>query len=390
LAFVDQGLASVTNFSAIFVAAVFLSAEDFGYYSIAYTLYLFLLGIVQSFVCQSLVLEDDPRQAVRPAVAKAFAVAVAGALLLLGIGLFVVPRPHDATFIVLGLALPALLVQEVLRTAAMSIHAPVIAIFSDGVWLLGFVFAVAAGHAATGAPGRLDAWQIMTAWSAAGVLALLVAVVLTMRHGIHARRAASRGNNLGRRFVVEYLLTRGTNQLSLALIGVLAGVAATGSLRGSITLFGPVSVVISAIPVVLVPTLKSLGAAKRSLALAGLSMGLVVIVLGLTTVLVLIPPALGEQLLGDTWSEARALMLPVGCQFAAIGVGTVGFTALRMTDPRRTLPIKLVGSAIFLLAFWSGYWWGGITLAAWGLFAGSAIQGTLAWGTYLRRRNIDS
>jgi hypothetical protein len=196
------------------------------------------------------------------------------------------------------------------------------------------------------------------------------ALVRTARHGLHTPQADFGANNLGGRFALEYRPRSERNKLSLILIGVLA--AASSPDR-------------SAAPS------PSSGRWRRHFSDSGCPRSNPMVSWlsptdsRLTTVLLLIPAVLGEELLGDTWSEARELILPVGCQFAAIGLGTVGFTARRMTDPRRTLPIKLVGSAIFagvlvrLLV-------GGIALAAWGLLAGSAIQGTLAWVTYLRRR----
>ena len=81
---------------------------------------------------------------------------------------------------------------------------------------------------------------------------------------------------------------------------------------------------------------------------------------------------------------ARPVLLPLGCQFAAIGIGTVAFTALRLVRPRDTLRVRLVGSAVFLAAFWGGYLVGGVVWAAWGLCLGSTVQCLLAWATYAR------
>jgi hypothetical protein len=370
----------LTNFLAVVIAATNLDAEAFGWFSVCYASYLIILGATQAYFSQVIVLEaESVERAARQAISRCAVVGAVLGIALAGVAFGAVEPAFRSLFLVLALALPALLCQDVFRTVAASLHRPAVAAVSDAVWLLTFL--VLAGLCWL--TDTLGAVQVFGAWAAGGVAGLLAAAAPLRDIAKAADRSESKGTNLGRRFLGEYVVTQGANQASVVALSGLAGVAATGAVRGTTTLFGPIGMIISVIPVLLVPPLRRLDVRRRHRAYAGMCVFLSAVPLALVALL-LTADGLGPVLLGDTWRQARPLVVPVGLQFAAIGVSTVGFTALRLTEPRRTLPLKIAGSAIFLGAFWFGYWLGGVTVAMWGLFMGSTVQGALGWLTYAR------
>lgn len=379
--FLDQGVSSATNFLAVILAASLLDRGAFGYFAMAYTCYLLVLGMVQAYVSQPLILRRGAGDAYgSQAVSDSLVVGAALAAVLAAGGAFLVSSMYQAPFFILSALLPLLMVQDVFRTIGVGVGRAQIALVSDLAWLVTFSSTV--GLAAMRADA-LSAAVVMACWGGGGVVGAVVGAWL-LRDELTwpSLRWPFRRAGLGGRFLMEHLLTQGANQAAVVAIGAVAGPAATGAIRGATTLFGPSGVVISAAPIMLVPPLRALSGNKRRFALAGLSIGFAMVPLSLLMFYLAVPSSVGTALLGSTWEGARPLMTPIGLQFAAIGVGTVGFTALRLAEPRGTLSIKVVGSAVFMVAFWGGYAIGGLEAAAWGLFLGSAVQATLMWVRY--------
>jgi len=97
-----------------------------------------------------------------------------------------------------------------------------------------------------------------------------------------------------------------------------------------------------------------------------------------------IPDTWGERLLGQTWSIAEPLTLPVGLQVMALALSSIGYTALRMSAPTKTLSLRLIGALVQMVFFFGGYQVDGVQGAVWGLAAAAWVQAGLNAASYAR------
>lgn len=382
LSVTDQGLSSATNFLAMILAAREFDPEDFGVFSMAYITYLLIVGASQAFISQPLVIATGEmgglgRRSLRAILVSSFPIA---AVMLMVVTL-IMRGGGQGVFVVLALSLPVLLGQDVLRAIAFGLDRPGVAVASDAAWLAAFLISYLLISAGT---HSLDLWLMMMCWAVGGAVGFVVAYIgcrplMDVEPGVPE---AFRKGYLGHRFFVEFAMTQGASQLSQVLLGGVATPSAVAALRGASTLLGPVGVLISAVPVLMVPTLRRMGTRQRSIALVWLAAALLTAALTLTGVLMAIPESIGTRLLGQTWIFAHPLLLPIGIQYGAIGVSAVGFTALRMLAPRATLRTRVWGSMSELIGFWGGYVLGAVRGCAWGLGVGSSVQAVAVWAVY--------
>ncbi|WP_456695187.1 hypothetical protein [Aeromicrobium sp. P5_D10] len=388
LGVVDQGISSVTNFGVVIVAAVALSPGDFGAFSATFIVAGLLVACAQAIIGQELVLtrETPPVTLARCRDALLFAVCLG-----LGLGLLVFAAAWlfgdlRSSLLVLSATIPLLLVQDTVRYCASLLHSMHIAVIADAAWLgLGAV-GIAGLHLADIDPSPTAFIAIWTvAGSLSGVFAAARFIEPALPRPTLARFRAR--TYLGYRFIWEFLALRASSQTLILILGVLAGLSATGAFRGATTLFGPLTVVVLATTSFGAPVISAVRASRRDTALLLMAGGLLVACLTLTAVLWLLPQGIGERLLGDTWTLARDFVVPIGVQTAFTSISTVAFLALRIVDPRATLSLRLYPAALMVPLFFLGYWIAGTSGAAWAIALTSALQSALALTAYLRRRH---
>jgi O-antigen/teichoic acid export membrane protein len=394
LGIVDQGLSSISNFFIVIAAARLLTAQDFGAFSVAFITYSIIVGGYQAFIGQELVLATGSRHYL---AARAVA-ACRSALLLsipLSVGLVVwglLVAELRGPLIVLGIFLGPLAVHETARFAAALFDSTQLAVLIDAVWVL--LVAVFVAFAAVGSFGRPNATMVALLWAGAGTLSLLpIALFLPLvrrldRH-VEIRRIFER-NYLGHRFFGEFFAVRATSQGLSIVLGGLAGLTATGALRGVSTLFGPLTVLLNAVVAFTIPILRRFEPRTRDRWILALAAGLSFVSALLMVVLLLLPDSVGRLLLGDTWAGAQSLIVPIGVQSIALSVSTVCVIALRMIDPKATLWIRLAGAVVVIVLFFAGFAVGGILGAVWGLCGAAIVQTGLLAGQYARRRHASS
>lgn len=399
----DQGVAALTNIAVLVVAARLSSAADFAVFSIVYMIFTLLLGVQSSYVGQALVLERDaqadpfdpaePESADRPrggevaAACRSAVVFSALAACVLGPGsaaaLAFLPGEVAAGLTALGIVLPMVLVQDVLRYCFSVMRLPHLALAGDLLRLGVAVPALAAQ------PYGADADRLIAVWGVSALPALLLgaALLAPLLRGVRGdpRRYLRRGH-LGRRFVVEFAMGNGSSQLAIVGLGLFASQLAVGALRGATTLFGPMNVLYNSATSFGPPLLRRAGGPRRQVrATAGLALLLAAVAAAWATVLILLPDRLGEEILGDTWAASSGLLPATGSQYAGIALGTCALLTLRVLCPKATLPIQVVFSLLAVGCMLTGYALGGVSGAAWGLCAGSALKATALW---LRVRSV--
>lgn len=100
--------------------------------------------------------------------------------------------------------------------------------------------------------------------------------------------------------------------------------------------------------------------------------------------LLLVPDRLGELVLGDVWSGASELIVPVTLSVAGAGLGTGAAAGLRaLAAARRSLRCQLFASACYVAGGLGGAVAGGTVGSAWGAAAAS-VCGSVVWWLQLR------
>ena len=389
-AIADQGVAALTNIAVVVFVARQSTARDFASFAVVYAVFALLLGAATAYVGQALVLRrGTPAELGRHCrISVVFTLAAAavpgGALALVTgvLGAFGVGGGLSTGLLALGLVLPLLLAQDATRYAFSLLGRPHHALAGDLLRLAVAVPVLAAQPYGAG-PGRTVA-----AWGLSVLPALLLSAVLL---GVATRgagwgagpgelRALLGRRHLGRRFLVEFGVGNAASQLAVVALGLCADPLAVGALRGASTLFGPMNVLFNAATGFGPPLLGRFpGAARQARAAAGAGGALAVVGLAWALALLLLPDRLGREVLGDTWETAARLLPATGSQYAAMAMGTCGLLLLRVLNPRATLPVQVVFSALSVLCLLGGYAVGGVLGAAWGLCLGSAAKAAAAW-----------
>ncbi|MFJ6051189.1 hypothetical protein [Streptomyces sp. NPDC092307] len=374
----DQAASSATNILVLVLAARLSSASGFADFSMVYVTFSVLLGLNMAYVGQSLVLEKGERLGAecRSAVGFTAAASAAVGVLLAAVGL-ALPGATGTAFLSLGLVLPLVLLQDGLRYCFSALRAPERALAADALRLVCVVAALAAQ------PEGASAGRLVLAWGLSALPALGLGLWL-LRPYVRGSRADLRPylrrGHLGQRFVVEFAVGNGSSQLAVLGLGVFATPLAVGALRGATTLFGPLNVLFNSANAFGPPVLGRLGG-KRATVRATAALGLVLATVGAgwATALYLLPDRLGRELLGDTWAGASALLPATGAQYAVMGLGTCALLTLRVLAPKATLSLQVVFSLLSVGLLLGGYAVWGVTGAAWGLAAGSALKALAAW-----------
>jgi O-antigen/teichoic acid export membrane protein len=348
LSVVDQGVASAGNLLLTVVAARALSVEDFGAFSIVFTLGMLAVGVTRALATEPLLVrfsastEDEARAATRSAVGS---VAVLG--LCIG-GLFLVAgwavgSALGRAMTVMSLGCAAVVVQDAWRLAAFTLARPGVALVNDLVWIA-VLLAGLAIHASAGPLGLVGVVVVWSAASAAGALLGALHLRLAPRVG-DAFWWLRRRLDLGGRFCLDYLAAGGVAYVTLLILAAMVGFDGAAAVRGVQTIFGPVNVAFTGAVMVVVPEGARL-LARGDSRFTGLVRTVGVVLTGGATVwlaLALVAPeAVGTALLGESWDDARDLLPLMGIGLVAGGTAGAAFIGLRcLADARRTLATRL-------------------------------------------------
>lgn len=390
----DQGLSSGSNFLIVIAAARLLSVQEFGAFSVVFVAYTIIIGGIQAFIGQELVLAVGGRLYLASrSVAAARTAFLATIPISLALAIWgIVSAELRGPLIALAIALPVLSIHEIIRFAAGLIDSIQLALLIDMVWTVAVVLGLVG--AGLGFFGTANATTVMIIWATSGLVSLIPLVIFVPRiRRLETRISLYRifeKDYLGHRFFGEFFAVRATGQGLTIVLGAMAGVAATGSVRAATTLFGPLNVVLSAAAAFTIPILRRFEPRRRELLTGGLALGLGAISAILMVVLLLLPAEAGQFLLGATWEGTYQLIAPIGAQTIALSISTVAVVALRIVDPRATLAIRVIGAVIVVVTFFVGFAVDGVLGATWGLSAAAIAQAVLLVGKYFQLRGRPS
>ena len=331
---VDQVLSSTSNFVTTVMAARYLDPNAFGAFSLAIVAYTMNLLIVRALCSEAILVrpgdsEDGRRRRGAAAVGSAVWIGVILGAAYVGSGLML-DKTVRGSLIALGVLTPGLLAQDTMRYVSFAHGRPRSAVINDGFWLVSQVTVLFTLM-------RLDLLgpaRLVVAWGVVGILGGVLhmwvdRIVPAFGGGLGWVKA---NKDLSVRYLADMVSGQGASLIASYVLAGVAGVAAVGAIRGALTLFGPVNVVLLGSTMVLVPEGRRIAASspKRLVTMCMAAAGVFTVMAAVVTVTFeFLPASLGSKILGETWGGAHSVMVPIGVAAMAGGVVAGALAGLR-------------------------------------------------------------
>jgi len=382
----DQGVSSLTNLVVGAVVARALGPVEFGAFSLAWVTYSVALNLSRGLATDPLAVRfsgvaiERWRAATAQATTAAFGLGLVAGLVCVVAG-GVMGGPVGGAFMALGLVLPPLLLQDSWRFAFFATGAGHRAFVNDAVWA---VLLVPAMYLAASAE---SVFAYVLAWGVAGALAAVFGYLQTRLRPVRVGAAVAwirHQSDLGVRYMVENVSAGVAAQLRMYGLGVLAGLADVGAVRGGQLLLGPFLAVMMGLSSVAVPeAARMLLRSARRLAVFCLAFSAVQAVVALVwgaALLTLVPERFGAFLLGDVWPAALALVVPTtllvvfGC---FVDGAKAGLRALGAA--RRSLRSQLAYAVLYVGFGLVGAVLDGARGSTWGVAIAALVGAAITW-----------
>lgn len=383
----DQGVSSLTNFAISIYVVHSLGAVQFGAFSLAYVTYGFALSASRGLSTDPLMIRysgvDVPTW--RRAVAQCTGTAVNTGLIIGACVLAaaaVVSGAARASFLALGLTLPALLLQDSWRYSFFALGRGVQAFINDSIWAVllfpALFFLRKTGHA--------DVFWFVSAW---GLTAAIAAAVGPWQARVVPRPSGAwewvtRQRHLGPPYLMEGVSGSVALQLRSYGVGAVLGFGALGAVQASTTLFGPITILFTGISLVAIPEgARVLRRSPRRLPLFCLAITAALSAAGLAWGIILlfaVPRGLGAWLLGPVWRSAYPLLLPQMICVIAGGIGYgAGMGLHALGAARRTLHNAFLWAGLYVIFAVGGAFAGGAEGTVWGAAVAPCVCAVYGW-----------
>lgn len=389
--FLDQGVSSLINFGVGLLVARSVTQTAFGAFSIAFALYIVLLVATRALASEPLLIRHShqPVRHWRRAVAGATGMALllggaAGPAIAL-VGVLVGGLVAEA-LVPLSVALVGLLLQDTLRFAFVARGRPAAALAIDLAWLAMLAPALII---LDGRGGDVLGWSILI-WGATAFVAASAGFVVARTAPSPSKALLwwARHRDIGPRYLAEGLMSLAASQTTVIVVGAISGLGAAGGLRGAQLLLGPMQVLLIGLSIIGIPEgvamLRARGA--RSLVPPALILSAVMCGMALAYGLALtaLPEELGELVLGDTWDQARPLLLLMALAYAGVTAGLGAGIGLRvLADAPRSLRSRATDALAQTTGGIGGAAMGGASGAAVGLAIGGWLGAGATWRQFL-------
>ncbi len=389
---VDQAVSGASNVLIAVLAAQVLGVDAFGLFGIVFTAFVTVQGCLRSLLCEPLLVHPEEAEE-RPGDAI-------GTTLLLGLGaaaLLVVTGAithlwHTElanSFIVLGLCMPLIALQDLGRFLGFTTHRPAFSLWLDMVWLVLMVAAIVL----LAVLDHSSLVSFVAAWAGSGALSgLLVFSRFGLRH-LHVSLKWLRETwSFSWRYLIGFASTQMASLSSSVVVGVAAGADALGAVRGTVLITRPIGLVHLASISAGTAEISRLepGSAQVRRHVRRTTVLTVVASVANMVVLLLLPDSVGYAVLKDVWEPTQALLLPATVQMVLYGAicGTrAGLLGMRAVH--KTVRIDIATTVILTAAICIGVVVGGVVGAYWALVIGQVICNVIWWATYLRHRPED-
>lgn len=347
---VSQVLASGTNFLVLMNLARLQDARSFGWSAVIVALITASVGVTRSVLGTHLALAAHSSEGLSRETRFAVTAGAVAVLPLVIPGLAWSALTTDSLILSACMAAPLVVVNDVFRQAAVSSRRSGLAAGGDAWRFVVGLLVLALSLELSPRP-----WLVLTCWGlAAGVASWWIGRRIgwrPQRGGLRAHLALSWRSR--RALLADSALVQATPVLTSLTVGALLGPVALSAFRGSSTMLGPISIFLTAIPLLMLPRLVHQGVDSPAPAMR--QMGPVVLVLsfaciGVAAVTPFIPQTAGEVVLGDSW-QATATVLPImALQFALQPWGTMASTVLKLVGRERLLiPLRVTLSTSILI-----------------------------------------
>ncbi len=388
----DQGVSSLSNLALGVIAARSLGAAGFGAFSLAFVTSAFLLTAVRGVATDPLLVRHSgpPTTAWRTAAAAATATAAVGGIAagtLCIVAALAFPAELRGAFIALGVCLPGMLLQDSWRFVFFSMGRPAKAFVNDlvrgGVQLAGLCGLVATGRS------TVVTCVLVFGGSAAAAAAFGFVQSRVRPCARSIRSWVLDTKDLGIRYLVENLSSAGATQVTMLVLGAVAGLAAVGHTRGAQILMGPFLVILMGASSVAIPEAAHVlrnGAQRLQLFCIGLGAATAIAAASWgALILALLPTGLGDLLLGSIWKSASTLLLPVIITMFLAAFEVAALAGVRaLAAARRSLFAQLTSAGLNVTGGSIGAVIDGAWGSCWGVALGTTL-GAVVWWVQLRR-----
>lgn len=394
----DQVFSSASNGLMVFAVAVVTDVTRFGQIAILITALLAVLGCQRGALGTPLMLKaDQSRDNIRREGAYAMTATLVVSPALAALILTVGPElGHSAVLI--AIAAPFVLAQDVLRYVVITEGRAHIAAIWDGIWACGTIALLVSTWLGL---KFITTDFVLTVWMALAVIAFLgiwadVRLVPRIR-GIAGWLAA------GWRHRLRYGLDAGLEQVTvfivLAAVTAMVSTSATAALRGATSLFAPVGMFGAAVQLIVIP--HSTREASQPQQVWGALMKIATIGAFATALAGLVffglPNSIGRLLLGDSWQLAHQILPLIALEYVvACYLVPIAIFLRTFNRSAQTLTLKIASmTATIAGAACGGLLFGTAMGVAVGLAAGTIATTTLAnawfapWNIRGRAASVD-
>jgi len=314
----DQVFSSLSNGLIVYAVAVVTAPENFGQIALLLTLLVAAVGVLRGALGTPLLLmagraQSDIRREGSFAVTSALLVSpIVGGLIwaVAGSGI-------RLPAILIIVATPIVLVEDVLRYVAIAEGRPHVAALWDGVWLAGSAALLAATWVHL--PVATTAYLI-GGWTALAFVAL-VGLLVGVRVGPRLSQYPAWISD-GWQHRVRYGTESGLEQTMLfavlLFVALVLSPEATAAMRGASALLAPVAIASSAVPLVVIPESRRRGMSPPHVwsALARIAVVVSSGSLLIGAALLFMPVTVGELILGRTFEVAEGIVPILAFEYA--------------------------------------------------------------------------
>jgi O-antigen/teichoic acid export membrane protein len=383
----DQVFSSLTNLALSIFVARSVDPESFGAFAIGFATYLLVLGISRALTSEPLTVrfsaasKSDWREASSASTGSALVLGVAGGAVCLAVGALA-GGALGQVLVALGVALPGLILQDAWRFAFLSGGSPARAFLNDLLWAVALVaiapLLIGSGHTSV--------FWLTLAWGGAATIAAAAGMV---QSGIVPRPMQffawlRQQRGLAPAYLGEFLALTGSRSVTMYAVGAIAGLVAAGAIRAAQILFGPLNTLFLGLRLVAVPEAVRLVERRSAAHLQRfcrlMAVGMVGITVVSAIVILLLPAGIGRMLLGETWTVAEQVTLPLAFFMMGGAISISAVVGLRaLGAARRSLRSRSWASAVQVVGGVGGAAVGGAAPAAWGLAVGVWFAVLIWW-----------
>lgn len=383
----DQVLSSLSNGLILYSVAVVSTAQYFGRISLLLTLLAAVVGTLRGALGNPLLLMAAKGT---DAIRREGSFAVSAALLVsppLIVAMWLLGQNDVGTtpVILVSIATPIVLVQDVLRYVVIAEGRPQVAAVWDGMWFLGSLGLLIS----TWVGSRfIDVNVLVGGWGALALVALVgLAVSMRMRPRVQGFVSWFTADWLHRlRYGVNSGLQQGGLFILLWVVAIVVNPVTTAALRGATLLMAPISMLTAAIPLVLIPESTRRGETPPEVwrRLAKIAAVTTVGCLIAGVILRVIPTSIGTLVLGNSFGLAQHIILISAIEYSitawAVGL-LVWLTTFNRSAALLTMMCLYVASMLGL-AIVGGVVFQSATGVAVGMVVGSVLAATLSFAYF--------